>query len=45
MSLGPIMLDLESVEMTAEEHEILKNPLVGGVILFSRNFSSVEQLL
>ncbi len=45
MSLGPIMLDLDSVEMSPEEREILQNPLVGGVILFSRNFSSVEQLI
>lgn len=45
MSLGPIMLDLDSTEVSPEEREILKNPLVGGVILFSRNFSSVEQLI
>lgn len=45
MSLGPIMLDLDSVEMSPEEREILQNPLVGGVILFTRNFSSVEQLV
>lgn len=45
MSLGPIMLDLDSIEMSPEEREILQNPLVGGVILFSRNFSSVEQLI
>jgi len=45
MSLGPIMLDLDSVEMSPEEREILQNPLVGGVILFSRNFSSVSQLV
>ena len=44
MSLGPIMLDLDSIEMSPEEREILQNPLVGGVILFTRNFSSVEQL-
>lgn len=45
MSLGPIMLDLDSTEMSPEEREILQNPLVGGVILFSRNFSSLEQLI
>ena len=44
MSIGPIMLDLDSDEMSPEEREVLQNPLVGGVILFSRNFSSVEQL-
>jgi beta-N-acetylhexosaminidase len=45
MSLGPIMLDLDSTQMSPDEHEILQNPLVGGVILFSRNFSSIEQLI
>lgn len=45
MSLGPIMLDLDSVEMSPEEREILQNPLVGGVILFTRNFTSIEQLV
>ena len=44
MSLGPIMLDLDSVEMSPEEKEMLRHPLVGGVILFTRNFSSVEQI-
>ena len=44
MSLGPIMLDLDSTEMSPEEREILQNPLVGGVILFTRNFDSVEQI-
>ena len=44
MSLGPIMLDLDSTEMSPEELEILQNPLIGGVILFARNYSSVEQI-
>lgn len=44
MSLGPIMMDLQGTSINAEEREMLKHPLVGGVILFSRNYQSPEQI-
>lgn len=44
MTLGPLMLDIEGLDLTTDDRELLRHPSVGGVILFTRNFESIDQL-
>jgi len=41
---GPVVVDVAGTRLTKEEKHRLRHPLVGGVILFARNFQSREQL-
>lgn len=44
MTLGPLMVDVAGCELTDEDRHVLAHPLVGAVILFTRNFAGYEQL-
>ncbi|MDB5799822.1 MAG: beta-N-acetylhexosaminidase [Rhodocyclales bacterium] len=44
LPLGPVMCDVAGLVMTDAERESLRHPLVGGVILFARNYENSDQL-
>lgn len=44
MKYGPLMVDVLSTKLTNDECQMIRNPLVGGVILFARNFEDKQQL-
>jgi beta-N-acetylhexosaminidase len=44
MSLGPLMVDVAGTQLTPEDVEVLRHPLVGSVILFTRNYQNPQQV-
>ncbi|MBB5210568.1 beta-N-acetylhexosaminidase [Microbulbifer hydrolyticus] len=44
VQIGPVMIDVESTELTEEDRELLRHPQVGGLIFFARNFRDRPQL-
>ena len=44
MTLGCLMVDVAGRSLLPEDRAVLEHPLVGGVILFTRNYDTPEQL-
>lgn len=42
--IGPVMLDVAGLELTADDRRRIAHPKTGGVILFARNFETRAQL-
>ena len=45
LPLGPVMADVAGLTLSEDDIQRLRHPLIGGVILFARNFESPAQLV
>ena len=43
-NIGPLIINLDDTNLSNDEKNIIKNNLVGGIILFSHNYDSKSQL-
>jgi beta-N-acetylhexosaminidase len=44
MSLGPLMVDIAGTELCADDIRVLAHPMVGSVLLFTRNYHDPRQV-
>ncbi len=44
LGLGPLMVDIAGTELSAEDVGVLTHPLVGSVLLFTRNYTDPAQI-
>ena len=44
MNLGKLIVDIDGIALSSNDYDVLTHPNIGGVILFSRNFKSIQQI-
>ena len=44
MSLGPLMVDVEGTALSPEDVDVLSHPLIGSVLLYTRNYRNPKQI-
>lgn len=43
--MGPIIFDIAGLTLTEEDKALIRHPLIGGIIFFSRNYESPAQMV
>ena len=44
MTLGPLMVDVEGTALSGDDIDVLSHPLVGSVLLYTRNYRNPKQI-